>query len=124
MFTTARRPIGALALLLLLAPAMAGCLSTQRIPFDDAVGLDGVIGVMTHSGREIPFAKRGALIRNDTVYAIGRSGQVTLPTDSIAQVIQQKASPRRSTLLMVGLVAAVAGSIAFSSSFSTPLGAH
>ena len=116
MFSTSRRPMGTLALLLLLSPAIASCLSTQRIPFDNAVRLDRAVGVTTESGKEIRFSKRGAWIRNDTMYAVGRSGEVALPTDSIAQVAQQQASPRRSGLLMLGLIFAAVGCIALTPS--------
>jgi hypothetical protein len=108
--------MGTLALLLLLSPAIASCLSTQRIPFDNAVRLDRAVGVTTESGKEIRFSKRGAWIRNDTMYAVGRSGEVALPTDSIAQVAQQQASPRRSGLLMLGLIFAAVGCIALTPS--------
>ena len=116
MFSTSRRPMGTLALLLLLSPSIAGCLSTERIPFDNAVGLDRAVGVTTQSGNEIRFSKRGAWIRNDTMYAVGRSGEVALPTHSIAQVTHQQASPRRSALLMFGLIFAAVGCIALTPS--------
>jgi hypothetical protein len=118
MFRTARRPVGTLALLLLLAPSIAGCLSTQHIPYTDSSRLDNVTGVTMRSGREIRFSQPGAQIRNDTLYAVVRQNQVTLPTDSIAQVTQQKASPWRSTLLMYGLIGGALAIIVFSKSTS------
>jgi hypothetical protein len=110
MFRTARSPLGTLAVLLVLAPSIAGCVSTQHIPFNNnAAGLDRITGVTTRSGMDIPFAQPGAQIRNDTLYAIGRSGQVILPTDSVARVWNSKFSSGRTVGLVLGLVAAAAG---------------
>lgn len=109
MFRTAR-PLGTLAVLLLLAPSIAGCVSTQHIPFNNnGAGLDRITGVTTRSGMDIPFAKPGAQITNDTLYAIGRSGKVILPTDSVARVWDSKFSSGRTVGLVLGLVAAAAG---------------
>jgi hypothetical protein len=116
MFHTARRPLGTLALLLLLAPSLAGCSSTQRIPFSSTARLDRLTGVTTRSGRDIRFYVPGATVTNDTLYAVDRAGQLILPTDSIAQLWKPKLSVGR-TLALVGGVAVVtvgvAGAIAF-----------
>ncbi len=110
MFRTARRPLSTLAVLLLLAPSIEGCVSTQHIPFNDnAAGLDRITGVTTRSGMNIPFAKPGAQITNDTLYAIGSSGRVVLPTDSIARVWNTKFSSGRTVGLVLGLAVAVVG---------------
>jgi len=103
MFRTARSPLGTLALLLLLASSIAGCMSTQRIPFDNSARLDRITGVTTRSGREIPFFESGASITNDTLYAVDRHGQLILPTDSIARVWNRKFSAVRTVGLVAGL---------------------
>ena len=121
MFCTARRPVGTFALLLLLAPSIAGCMSTRQTPFNNnAVGLDRITGVTMRSGREIRFWQPGASITNDTLYAVGRQGQLILPTDSIARVWNRKVSPVRTTVLVAGLAVvgiAIAGAISFGNSF-------
>jgi hypothetical protein len=106
MFHTARRPLGTLALLLLLAPLVAGCTSTQRIPFSSTARLDRLTGVTTRSGRDIRFYLPGATITNDTLYAVDRGGQLILPTDSIAEVWKPKFAAGR-TLALVGGVGVV-----------------
>lgn len=127
MFRTARCPLGTLAVLLLLAPTIAGCMSTQHVPFNNnAAGLDRITGVTTRSGMEIPFAKPGAQITNDTLYAIGRSGRVVLSTDSVARVWDSKFSSGRTVGLVLGLAAVAAGvalivsAISFSDKFMSP----
>lgn len=115
MFHTARRPLGTLALLLLLAPSLAGCSSTQRIPFSSAVRLDRLTGVTTRSGRDIRFYVPGATVTNDTLYAVDRAGQLILPTDSIAQLWKPKLSVGRTLALTGGLAmltVGIAGAIA------------
>ncbi|MDB4915262.1 MAG: hypothetical protein JWM95_2906, partial [Gemmatimonadetes bacterium] len=103
MFRTARSPLGALALLLLLAPSIAGCSSIQRTPFDNGVALDRVTGVTMRSGSNTPFAARGASISNDTLYALGSQGQLKLPADSVTQVWHRRFSPGRTVGLVAGL---------------------
>lgn len=110
MFCTARRPFGNVALLLLLAPTVGGCMTTRKTPFrSNDVELDRITGVTMQSGREIGFAQPGASITNDTMYAIGRQGQMLLPTDSIAGVSVRKVSTGRSIGLVAGL--AVVGTL-------------
>jgi hypothetical protein len=109
MFHTARRPLGTLALLLLLAPSLAGCMTTQRIPFGNTAGLDRVTGVTTRSGRDIRFFQPGATITNDTLYAVDRDGQLILPTDSIAQLWKPKLAVGRTVVLGVGLAVLAVG---------------
>jgi hypothetical protein len=114
MFHTARRPLGALALLLLLSAALAGCTTTQRIPFSSTARLDRLIGVTTRSGRDIRFEEPGATITNDTLYAVDRGGQLILPTDSIAQLWKPKISVGRTLAFTGGmaiLTVGVAGAI-------------
>lgn len=116
MFRTARRPIATLALFLVLAPSIAGCMTTQHIPLAGAQGLDRISGMTTRAGRDIPFRQPGAVITNDTLYAVSRGGQLILPTDSVANVWHRKTSVGRTVGLVASLVlltAAVAGAIAF-----------
>lgn len=116
MFHTARRPLGTLALVLLLAPSLAACTTTQRIPFSSRAGLDRLTGVTTRSGRDIKFLVPGATITNDTLYAVDRGGQLILPTDSIAQLWKPKFAVGRTLALVGGaavVTAGVAGAIAF-----------
>jgi len=105
MFRTGRRAASTFATLVILAPSVAGCASTQHVPFDNAAALDRITGVSMRSGREISFAKPGASVTNDTMYALGRTGQIVIPTDSIARVSKRKFSTART----VGLVVGVAG---------------
>ena len=122
MFRTALRPVSTFAVLLLLAPSISGCMTTQRVPFaNDANGLKQISGVTTRSGREVHFRLPGASIVNDTMYAVGSGGEVSLPTDSIAQVWNRKTSPVRTVGAVVGVLAiglAVAGAIAFGNDFN------
>jgi len=105
MFCTARRPFGNFALVLLLAPSIAGCMTTRKTAFlNENAGLDRITGVTMRSGREIKFFQPGASISSDTMYALGREGQMLLPTDSIAGVSVRKVSAGRT----IGLVAAMA----------------
>jgi hypothetical protein len=121
MFRTARRPVTTLALLLFLAPSITGCKTTQQIPFsNNAVRLDRISGVTTRSGREIRFRLPGASIVNDTMYAIGSKGEVSMPTDSISRLWNPKTSPVRTVGLITGVfvvgVAALAA-LSFGQSF-------
>ena len=115
MFHTARRPLGTLALFLLLAPSLAGCNTTQRIPFSSTARLDRLTGVTTRSGRDIRFYLPGATVTNDTLYAVDRGGQLILPTDSIAELWKPKLSVGRTLALIGGLgvvTVGIAGAIA------------
>ncbi|HSU92440.1 MAG TPA: hypothetical protein VLI43_01940 [Gemmatimonadaceae bacterium] len=121
MFRTARHPISTFALLLLLAPSITGCMTTRQAPFKNGpVGLERITGVTTRSGREIPFRLPGASIVNDTMYAVGSKGEVSLPSDSIARVWSRKTSATRTAgliaaLAIIGIV--VAGATAFGNGF-------
>jgi hypothetical protein len=105
MFRTWRRSVGTFAMLVTLAPSIAGCVSTQHIPFDSTVALDRAAGVSMRSGKEIAFSMPGASISNDTMYALGRTGKVIIPTDSIAAVSKKKFSAVRTVGLVVGVAA-------------------
>ena len=122
MFRTARRPASTILLLLLLAPSITGCMITQRTPFSvNAVKLDRTTGVTTRSGRDIRFRLPGASIVHDTMYAVGRKGEVSLPTDSVAQLWTSKTSPVRTVGLITGLTVvgiAVLGAVSFGNNFN------
>jgi hypothetical protein len=125
MFRTARSPFGTLALVLLLTPSIAGCSSTQRIPFNSAAPLDHATGVTMLSGSNISFAESGASLSNDTLYALGPQGQLKVPADSIAQLRNRKFSTGRTIGLVAGVAligAFIAGATAFDNMkfFQTP----
>jgi hypothetical protein len=122
MYRTARHPASTIALLLLLAPSVTGCMTTQHTPFNvNAIRLDRTTGLTTRSGHDIRFRLPGASIVNDTMYAVGPTGEVSLPTDSIAQLWTRKTSPVRTVALITGLTVvgiAVIGAISFGNNFS------
>lgn len=121
MFRTLRRPVGTLALLLVLAPSITGCMTTRQTYFtNNTVGLDRITGITTRSGREVRFRLPGASIVNDTMYAVGPDGEMILPTDSIAQVWNRHTSTARTVGLLTGLAIvgiAIAGAISFDNNF-------
>jgi hypothetical protein len=93
-----------MAVLLTLALSSTGCLTTRQTSFSDkAVRLERVTGVTTRSGRDIRFRLPGASIVNDTMYAVGDKGEMSLPTDSIARVWDQHTSTGRTVGLLAGL---------------------
>jgi hypothetical protein len=98
-------------LLLLIMSASTGCMSTQRIPFNETADLRQASGVTTRSGREIHFAEKGASISNDTLYARDRTGQIALPTDSIARLSSRHFSAVRTIGLVGGVTAGLFGAI-------------
>ena len=128
MFRSAHKPLATLVVLMFVAPLLTGCMSIQRVPFNNTVRVNRIAGVTTRSGSEIPFAKAGASITNDTLYAFGRQGQFTLSTDSIAQVWQRKFSAGRTAGLIgalavaTGAVAAMVGANAFGNANLFPNG--
>lgn len=107
-----------IAVILTLAPTIAGCKSTHHAPFDSNAPLDRASGVTLRSGKELNFASRGASIANDTLYAVGAKGQLLVPTDSIARVSTPQFSAGRTAILVVGIAAALIASffIAFEAS--------
>lgn len=116
MFLSARRPFGTLALLLLLAPTVAGCVTTRHAPFNgNATGLERATGVTMRSGRAIQFLQPGASITNDTMYAVGPTGQLLVPSDSISGVSFRRVSAGRTAGLVLGLAIIGAAIIAISS---------
>jgi hypothetical protein len=121
MFCIANRPLATLALMIVLAPSISGCMTTRQLPFNANVSrLDGITGVSMRSGQEIQFRVPGASITNDTMHAVGPEGQLLLPTDSIARVSSRKLSKVRTIGLVSGLAVigvAIAGAISFGENF-------
>ena len=116
MLRTTRRYIATLSLALLLAPTVAGCMTTQVRPFGSVERLDDMSGITTTAGRRISFKEQGAMVANDTLYAVGRDGQLIVPTDSIVNAFHHRVAKGRSAGLVVGLAALtalVAGAVAF-----------
>lgn len=105
MFYTPRRRIAVLALILSLSPTITGCMGTTQVPLGASTDLTRVTGVISRSGINTVFAAPGATIANDTLYAIGKNGQLVLPVDSIATVRKPTRSIGRSVALAFGLVA-------------------
>jgi hypothetical protein len=97
-------------------------MTTQHTPYNvNAIRLDRTTGLTTRSGHDIRFRLPGASIVNDTMYAVGPTGEVSLPTDSIAQLWTRKTSPVRTVALITGLTVvgiAVIGAISFGNNFS------
>ena len=96
------RNTAAVVQLSLIVLLLAGCSSTQRVPFDSAAPLDRATGVTMRSGSKISFAERGASAVDDTLFALGPRGQVKVPTHDIAQVWRRKFAPGRTVGLVLG----------------------
>jgi hypothetical protein len=96
-----------LLVLILLAPVIAGCYASKRAPLNERTDLARVDGVTMRSGRKIEFAVNGATIANDTLRAVGKSGTITIPTDSIAAISQRKFSTAKTVGLTAGISAVV-----------------
>jgi hypothetical protein len=105
MISSSRRAAGAIVVLIFLSPGIGACSSTQHALFDNGAALNHATGVTTRSGTDVSFSKPGASISNDTLYAVGRQGQLVIPTDSIATVSRRKFSTIRTVGLMGGLFA-------------------
>lgn len=119
MLRTPRRYIATLSITLLLAPSVAGCMTTQVRPFGRTERLNDMSGLTTTAGRKISFVHQGAVVSNDTLYAVGHDGQLIVPTDSIASVSHHKVATGRTVGFVVGLAALttlVAGIVAFGNS--------
>lgn len=99
------------ALLLLIMSTADGCASTQHFPFNATEDLGQVSGVTMRSGTEIKFADKGASVSNDTLYAVGREGQLMLPADSISRVSIRRFSAGRTVGMGLGLAAGLFGAL-------------
>jgi hypothetical protein len=96
------------AIVVVLAPILAGCFVTHHIPLNAGAELGNATGVTTRAGTEIDFATTGATITNDTLHAVGRHDVIALPADSVARISVRKFSPRSTAALAVGV-----GAVAF-----------
>jgi hypothetical protein len=92
--------------LMMIALPNTGCYAAHYQRLEPGSSLDYASGITTRSGKEIRFAVDGATIRNDTLIARGREGEVKVPTDSVAQVRGRKFAPWRTGALIVGAIAA------------------
>lgn len=111
MSRTSRRLVATVMLSLFLAPILSGCVSVQRAQYNPDASLGKITGVTTRSGTKIPFTSPGATITNDTLYGIGRQGQLMIPADSVAQVWSEKFSTKRTAGVVVGLGVGVAAAL-------------
>lgn len=96
-----------LSLALVTASMLTGCVGTQHVPFNASSDLNKVTGVTLRSGGEIEFTRTGVWISNDTLYAVGYTGPVAFPTESIAQLSRDHFSAGRTA----GLVAAISAGL-------------
>jgi hypothetical protein len=111
MIRSSRRRIATVMLPLILAQTASGCMSVQRTQYNPDASLGKITGVTTRSGTKIPFTSPGASITNDTLYAMGRQGQIMIPADSVAQIWNDKFSKGRTAGLVVGLGVGVAAAL-------------
>lgn len=103
---------------LLLSLSSAGCYSTHHQRLDPNVSLDSVAGITTRSGAEIMFARPGATIAHDTLFATGTVGPLKVPTDSIALVTSQGFSKGGSLVVIGAFGAVVLGALFIGLGFS------
>jgi hypothetical protein len=66
--------------------------------------MNGITGVTMRSGARVPFSVPGGQVTNDTLYGIGQSGQLLLPTDSVASVWKPGRSTARTVTFTVGVI--------------------
>jgi hypothetical protein len=115
MHATLRVSVLAAALALSLVSSISACTSIHHGKFERTAPLDRVVGVTTSAGKEIVFAERGATVAEDTLYAMGRKGQLRVPADSISRTATRKFSVVR-TIALVGVTVFMASAIAVFSS--------
>jgi outer membrane protein assembly factor BamB len=124
MSRTAPHFLARVALLLLLAPHLAGCYTTRAVAYNPN-SLKDATGVTMRSGSTIMFEDGGASISDDTIYARGRDGQLKLPSDSVSSVWHRNFAPVKSGAVIVGLALvgvfiAAAASLENGSFFGSP----
>lgn len=115
MLAILRGSLLAAALALSLVPSVSACTSIHHGKFERTAPLDRVVGVTTSAGKEIVFAERGATVAEDTLYAMGRKGQLRVPADRISLTATRRFSAGR-TIALVGAAAVTAFTIALFSS--------
>jgi hypothetical protein len=97
----------------------AGCYTTRHQALGPATSLDSASGVTMRSGAEIQFARPGAKIAHDTMFATGTVGDLRIPTDSISQVNSRGYSSGSSLVVIGAFAAAVAALLYISVAYST-----
>ena len=91
-----------------LALPSAGCYTTRHQSLGPATSLDSATSVTTLSGAEIQFARPGATISHDTMFATGTVGDLKIPTDSISRVNSRGYSSGSSLVVIGAFAAAIA----------------
>jgi len=91
------------AIVLFFAWSSASCTTLRHRSYSEGTQIVDADGVTTRSGNEVLFARSSASIKNDTLYALGESGPLKMPTDSIARVSKRKVSVWRSAALAGGI---------------------
>jgi hypothetical protein len=100
-FLQLRRTLAVLTLVL----SGADCYASHHYPPEPNTSLSDATGFTLRSGAEVLFAKPGATIANDTLFAVGTLGPLNVPTDSIADITTRGYSPWGS-LVVIGAAAA------------------
>ena len=103
----------------MLALSVAGCYTTRHQTLSPSLALDSATGVTTLAGREIQFARPGATIAHDTMFATGTLGELQIPTDSIARVNSRGYSSGSSLVVIGAFAAAVAALLYISVGYAT-----
>ena len=101
------RSAGRCLVLLAVAFSVDACMATQHVALDRQTDLNRASGITTQSGRTIAFTRAGASIVNDTLYAAVSTGQLIMPTDSVATVSRKKFSTPRTLGLVGGVMTGV-----------------
>jgi hypothetical protein len=94
------------ALAALFVVYLGACTVNQHVELSANPKLADVAGLTTKSGQVVTFEPRGAVVSNNTLYAVGPQGQVVFPVDSIKTVWVKQFSPSH-TLGLVGAIAVV-----------------
>ena len=116
-FSTRRCSV-VLSMLVLVLPG-SGCYTTRHQPLGPATSLDSATSVTTLAGAEILFARPGATIARDTMFATGTLGALRIPTDSISQVNSRGYSSGSSLVVIGAFAAAIAALLYVSVGYST-----
>jgi len=85
--------------------AQSACTTTVHAPLTTNVNQDKITGVTLKSGRNIAFNPPGASLQGDKLYANGPTGQIIVPTDSIAEVWTKETSTAKTIGVVVAVVA-------------------
>ena len=107
-----RSPWARSVLLALFAPYLSGCTVVRPSALDTSVKPAHIVGYTTQAGEKITFARDGAAVSRDTLFAIGAKGQLIIPVDSIRTVSVRETSVQNSVLLAVAVGLAIVAFIA------------